>query len=163
MLFIINNKHVIINTSMKKWIALFVLMGFLNLSLVANPYAKFSSEPSIGLGIRQSIGHHGCDLSLEMNPTYDERQYSAKSLYLFYPQPQKQARLYFGGGVAGTMREQKFPNYHVWKHAEKEKNLETVVGCEFLQNHRMKMYTQVECGISKNRSPEVRFSLGIGF
>lgn len=138
-------------------------MGFLNLSIWANPYARLGSEPSVGFGVRNSIGHHGCDLSANINPTYDHRQYAAKSLYLFYPQPEKQARLYFGGGVGVKMGTQKFPNLHVLKHTKKVRSLETVVGYELLQNDRMKMYAQVECGIPEKQKPEIRFSLGIGF
>ncbi len=117
----------------------------------------------MSFGLRQSIGHHGCDLSVGASKKHDENRYSAKSLYLFYPQPQKQVRTYIGGGLKGTMKDQRFPNYKVWKHAKKEHSYEGVVGCEWLRNNKMRVYTQAECSLAQSSKPQVRFSLGFGF
>ncbi|MCH9609804.1 MAG: hypothetical protein S4CHLAM45_08890 [Chlamydiales bacterium] len=139
---------------------------FLTTVAFGRPYMMVDSEPSIGGGFRQTKGHHGLDLSLSGSQTHSDRCYKAKSLYLFYPKPERQNRLYFGAGVSGKGKAKKFPvgSSQDGNMAFSGPTGEGVVGYEFRSPRgKTKLFTQLETSMPRSGKPEIRAKIGFGF
>jgi hypothetical protein len=132
--------------------------------------------PSFGMGYRNQLHHHGCDLSLRLSTIVFVTQVKSNFLYHYYFKPNLASQFYIGGGlgISGL-----FSNSHKIQNGTMCFSPEFVLGKEYKNESGDRRFAQVQISwptysfkhfSDRNFSdcrilymPLVVFSYGIGF